>query len=66
MTEASQPRDPKAILSEIKAKTQIMLRLRKNRDDGKFRSIRAALGLQKIEQEIKQLRAELPPLTLIQ
>lgn len=65
MVGTSPSRDPEAILDAIRSKTQVLLRLRKQRDAGKFSGMGAALGLQKIENELKQLRAELPPLTLI-
>lgn len=65
MTDTSPSRDPEAILAAIRSKTQVLLRLRKQRDAGKFTGMGAALGLQRIENELKQLRAGLPPLTLV-
>lgn len=59
------PRSPSVILSEIKAKTQVLLRVRRQRDAGKFTSVGAALGLQKIEHDLRKLRAELPPLAIV-
>ena len=59
------PQSPDTTLATIREKTQIMLRLKRQRDAGKFRSVNAAIGLQAIENEIKRLRASLPPLTLV-
>jgi hypothetical protein len=52
-------------LATIRKKTDLAHRLRSKRDAGEFRSVGAALALQKVEQDIATLRRELPPLRLI-
>jgi len=60
-----EPRDPQEVLRLIRKKTKVKAALTKRRDAGKFKSVSAAISLQKVEQEIVRLRSELPTLQLI-
>lgn len=67
MSESSSdtPRDPKSLLPTIQQQTDLIQRLRKQRDAGKFKSVGAAISLQKAENERRKLQAELPPLRIV-
>lgn len=60
------PRDPEVILSEIRKKTNLIIKQLARRDAGKFKSAQDAATLQRLQHERQQLVLELPPLRLIQ
>jgi hypothetical protein len=63
ITEA--PKDPEALLSEIRAKSKLIRNLRVRRDKREFKSVGDAIALQKAERERKKLQAQLPPLRMV-
>lgn len=62
---ADATRDPSHILSAIHHQTDLIQRLRKQRDAGKFKSVGAAISLQKAENDRRKLQAELPALRIV-
>lgn len=54
------------IMSRIRGKTDSILRQQADADAGKFTTIGAAIGLQKLRTERKVLQAQLPSLRLVQ
>lgn len=64
MTDEGAP-PPAAILAQIRKKSALIAHLRQRRDEGKFRNVADAVALQKAVREREQLRAQLPPLSLV-
>jgi hypothetical protein len=65
MPPSEQPRDPALILKDIRAKTNMIGLQRHRQRTGEFKSMGAAMALQKLLRERKLLQGELPPLRLI-
>lgn len=63
MTEA--PRPPAEILSDLRAKSKLIVHLQGRADRREFKSVNDAIVLQKARREREVLRRELPPFRLV-
>ena len=56
---------PSEILAQLRAKSKLIVHQQERVDRGEFKSVGAAIGLQKLKREREQLRSELPPFYIV-
>ncbi|WP_162986985.1 hypothetical protein [Sphingomonas paeninsulae] len=61
MSNVLDPKDPVSVLKDIRSKTDAIGALTAMRDEGKFTTVLAAIGLQSILRERKSLQAAIRP-----
>lgn len=62
---AEVPRDPEDILKDLRAKSKLICHQQRRADEGHFKSVGDAIGLQRLKRDRDRLLLELPPLRLI-